>query len=94
MDRRESAEFHLRLADHVVEGYAATYLSTTGAETSVFAIRFDDETRASRATTLSASERSRAGRLRLVIGATVAVISAPALDDCVDAVQQHLESLR
>ena len=91
LDRRQLAQFQLRLAEHVAEAYKATYLSTDDTGIDVFAVRFDSETMA--ATPVVSQTSSRLITRRLVLGRNVVRVSTRARSACFDAVFDYIAAL-
>src|SRR5262245_2743283 len=93
LSAREAQAFQLKLADDVVEAYQAQYAWTDGSQVSVSALTFRDATLAGRGTLLE-SDAQRGVIQRIVRGATVVRVTAPARTACLDAVRAHIESIK
>jgi hypothetical protein len=93
LDARQAAEFRRQLADHIVEAYRAMYLAADDTVVSVAAVRFDSAERASPSPLYHTRGIPRGPTIRIVIGPSVARVSAPTLSSCYGAVRSHVESL-
>jgi hypothetical protein len=82
-------------AANIVEAYHAAYVLADGRHVDVYAVTFNDVTLARTSEPLSTMLNPPRGfTRRLVRGATVIRVSAPASTDCYSAVLAHIESLK
>jgi hypothetical protein len=94
LDRRASAAYALKWADHVVEAYRATYQLADESVIDLAAVRFDDQTLA-RPTPPPGTRSVRRGvNSRVVLGSSVVLISAGAASSCFAAIGNYVRSLR
>lgn len=94
LGRRASAAYALKWVEHVVESYLAAYRSAEQSPIEVFALRFDDQTLAHDTPPAGTRLPTRGVRRRVVLGATVVLVSAGAESSCFAAIENHVRSLR
>lgn len=96
LEPRDAAVFLLKWADDVVDAYRAVYASSGGSEVGVWAVRFNDDNLAKPEPPPGTIHptRSRGFRSRLVLGATVVLVTAPASNECVRAIDGYIRSLK
>ena len=82
-------------ADNILGAYHAAYVSWDGRQVEVFAVTFNDVNLTAAPESVSAMLNPTRGiTTRLVRGATVVRVSAPAVTSCFAAVRAYIESLK
>jgi hypothetical protein len=94
LDAAGSKAFAVRWADHVVEAYGATYLADDDSSIHVYAVRFDDATRATPAPPDGTTLVSRGPSTRVVLGPAVVRVMSRTRSSCFDAISDYVQSLR
>jgi hypothetical protein len=96
LEPRDTAVFLLKWADDIVDAHRAVYASSDGSEVGVWAVRFNHGNLAKPEPPPGTIHppRSRGFRSRLVLGATVVLVTAPASDECVRAIEGYIRSLK
>ena len=94
LDAAAASAFMLRWADHVVEAYGATYLADDNSPIRVYAVRFDDATRAAAEAPAGTTTAPRGASTRVVLGPTVVRVISGTRSRCFEAISEYVRSLR
>ena len=94
LDTSAAAEFELKWADNVLEAYYAGYATGDGSDVDVRAVTFDSVTVVRPEPLSGALNPAPRVRRRFVRGATVVLVSADTVNECLEAVLAHVESVR